>query len=107
MPRWTYNVGKFAFGAAQRGYDEYTAAIVITATEDDPLPVGRPVCAAHETSAGVCKPQRFLAADQLHVKIPPAPVSSIPEVSDLSAVGRKHRIPITAGKAGDLGDAHL
>ena len=34
------HVGKFAFGATQSGYAEHTAAIVITASEDDLLPVG-------------------------------------------------------------------
>ena len=83
------------------------AAIVITAAEDDLLPVRRPVCTAHEAGAGVGKPQRLFAADQLHVKIAPAPVFSVPDECDLFAVWRKCRRSVIAWKAGELGDAHV
>ena len=52
-----YHVGNLAFSTAQSGYGEHRSAIVITAAEDDLLPVGRPVSAAHEPASGVSKPQ--------------------------------------------------
>ena len=76
----------FALRPAKSGNDQCRPAIVITAEEGDLIAIGRPGGETLETTSGMSKSKRPVAAHPLHVQVAVSRVLAVPEERDLPGV---------------------